>query len=147
MAEPHPFLSTVARQEARRAVTEHEHRHHLDPPSPLPSYLHPNPQRAPLGPDDLRIAPSTEELQVIARLLEREHVAGQALVTMRDGSPWLEIDVAVPSHGEGRRQVSPQAMPLAPPGVYRYAIWRYTARAYRVGADGAVGDDPIELGD
>ncbi|HTE62970.1 MAG TPA: hypothetical protein VK631_21630, partial [Solirubrobacteraceae bacterium] len=93
----------------------------------------------PLFDRDLRIAPSTEELRVIALLLGYEGLAGQALVTMRDGSPWLELDVAVPHHGEPRDD----QMSGRPPGVYRYAIWRFTCLPYRVGSDGAVEDDPI----
>ena len=118
------------------------HRDAAGPPIPVPPHLWP--LRSPLAGDDLRVAASTEELRVIATLLEREGLAGYTLLTLRDGSPWLELDVAVPSHDEGRDVVRGQVGgELMGAGVYRYAIWRYTARAYRVGPDGAVEDDPI----
>jgi hypothetical protein len=129
--------------------------HPLDPPTPMPDYLWP--QRAPLGPDDLRLVPSTRELRTIAQLLDHERIAGFAMLTMRDGSPWLEVDIAVPAHGEARDYLRPEVVDLpepvdrvaglVPPGVYRFAIWRYTAKAYRVDVHGAVEDDPIELPD
>lgn len=129
------------------------HPHPADPPSPCPPYLWP--QRSPLGPDDLRIAPTTAELRVIGRLLDHDRIAGQALVTMRDGSPWLEVDIYVPAMGEARDYARPEVADLpepsdavaglAPPGIYRYAIWRYTAKAYRCDSHGAVDDDPIDL--
>jgi hypothetical protein len=158
--------------------------HPADPPTPIPNHLWP--QRAPLGPGDLRIAPSTEELRMIARVLDEEKLAGQTLVTMRDGSPWLEVDVAVPHHvvpadlppdvplaqcpacglelpvDDSRAQIAHmeaehpdliqerlRAAGLEParlrkrPGIHRYAIWRYTCAAYRIGRDGAVDDDPF----
>ena len=125
----------------------------LGPPTPIPAHLWPI--RSPLGPEDLRVAPSTAELRTIARVLDHDRIAGQALVTMREGSPWLELDVAVPAIAEHRDPVRGEVdqLPepadavagLAPPGVYRYAIWRYTGKAYRVGPDEAVEDDPIEL--
>jgi hypothetical protein len=125
-------------------MTEHDWREHaLGPPSPIPDWL--RPLRSPLGPEDLRVAPSTAELRVIARLLDHERIAGQALVTMRDGSPWLEIDIAVPMRADTREVVAPEMSELAPGGVYRYAIWRYTAKAYRIDEHGAAEDDPIDL--
>jgi len=114
-----------------------------DPPIPVPAHLRPLAPHG-LGPGDLRVALSTEELRTIARLLDHERLAGQTLVTHRDGSPWIELAVAVPYFHDA---------PDLPPGgeavvggrVYQYAIWRYTAKAYRMGEDGAVEDDPIEL--
>lgn len=41
-------------------------------------------------------------------------------------SPWLQVDVWV--HLEGERKL---------------ALWRATGAVYKVGSDGAVGDDPI----
>ena len=124
-----------------------------DPPNPIPEHLWP--QGGQPGPDDLRVAISTAELRVVARVLDHDRIAGQAMMTQRDGSPWLEVDVFVPSHGEARDVMRPEVayLPepldavagLAPPGIYRYAIWRFTGRAYRVDRDGAVEDDPIEL--
>lgn len=146
MNDPTPgrWISRLARREARLVMAEHEHRHHGgDPPSPVPDWL--RPLRGHLGADDLRIAPSTQELRVIAQVLEHEQLAGQALVTMRDGSPWLELDVAVPGYVHPPDHVKLTAEAAAPSAVYRYAIWRYTCRAYRVGPDGAVEDDPLEL--
>jgi hypothetical protein len=126
----------------------------LGPPHPIPEHLWPG-RTTPLGPEDLRIAPSTGELRVIAQVLDHERIAGQALVTMRDGSPWLEVDVAVPAMDESRGAVRGEVddLPepfhavagLAPPGIYRFAVWRYTGRAYRVDQHGAVEDDPIAL--
>jgi hypothetical protein len=116
----------------------------LGPPRPLPTYLWP--QRGVLGPGDLRTVPSTGELRMMARTLERDHLAGQLMVTQRDGSPWLEFDVFVPFHGEARQYVQrelPKPGALAPGGIYRYALWRYTGAVYRVDHEGAVEDDPI----
>lgn len=165
---PSPWIAAVAREEARKLMAEHEHTHHgnamgelreelraaaeglierdrLGPPKPVPEWL--RPLRTPLGPGDLRLAPSTEELRVIATLLDHERLAGQALVTMRDGSPWLEVDVVVPHHvvaSDAQHALGRQPMQPAPePGVYRYAIWRYSAKPYRIGPDGAVEDDPL----
>jgi hypothetical protein len=128
-------------------------RHPADPPSPIPAHLWP--QRSSLGPEDLRIAPSTAELRVIGKLLDHERIAGQAMVTMRDGSPWLEVDVFVPFDVEARDwargetlllpEPSDAVAGLGPPGIYRFAIWRYTGKAYRCDEHGAVEDDPIDL--
>jgi hypothetical protein len=124
--------------------------HHDDvfgPPRPLPDYMQPGSGGAPLMGDDLRFALSTKTLRVLARLLDSEQLAGQVLLTHREGSPWLEIAVAVPLHEEGRVHVAPEVKELASGGLaYKFAIWRYTERIYRVGADGAVEGDPIELG-
>jgi hypothetical protein len=49
---------------------------------------------------------------------------------MREGSPWLELDVAVPT-SVGRDVVADQVDELPRGGVYKYAIWRYTCKAYR----------------
>lgn len=125
----------------------------VDPPNPIPEHLWP--QRGTLGDEDLRMAASTAELRVVARLLDHERLAGYAMLTQRDGSPWLEVSVAVPAHDESRSTVRPELdhLPdptdrvagLGPCGVFRFAIWRYTGKAYRVDAHGAVEDDPIEL--
>jgi hypothetical protein len=120
----------------------------LDPPRPVPPELRPT-ISSPLGVDDLRIAPSTAELRTIAQVLDHDRLAGQTLVTMRDGSPWIELDVVVPLHEDGRAwaaSVLGRDVELAPGGIYRFAIWRYTAKAYRCNEHGAVDDDPIELG-
>lgn len=111
-----------------------------DPPTPVPPYL--RPMQVPLGPGDERVGPSTEELRLIARLLDHEQLAGQTLVTMRSGSPWLELDVAVPVSA-GRAVVDGQVDKLPRGGIYKYAIWRHTCKAYRLGRDGAVEDDPF----
>jgi hypothetical protein len=126
----------------------------LDPPNPIPEHLWPGPH-IPLGSDDLRAVPSTAELRTIAKLLDHFHLAGWTMVTQRDGSPWLEVDVAVPFHGEARdfvrREVDDLPAPadglagLGPGGVHKFAIWRYTGKAYRCDAHGAVEDDPVEL--
>lgn len=102
----------------------------------------------PLADDALRVSPSTEELRTIATLLDHERLAGQAMITQRDGS-WLELAVVVSEHGVARDQAHALGrapmLPVMPPepGVYKYAIWRYTCLPYRVGPDGAVEDDPL----
>ena len=111
--------------------------------------------RAPLGPEDLRTIPSTGELRAIVRVLDHEHLAGWTALTQRDGSPWLEVDVVVPFHGEARDYVRREVddLPsrpdrldgLGPGGTHRFALWRYTGAVYRVDVHGAVEDDPIEL--
>lgn len=117
------------------------------PPRPLPSYLQPN--AGPIWEGDLRLAISTAGLRQLAKLLDVERLAGQVLLTLREGSPWLEVAVAVPMYGEGRAFVARELDDtlLASGGlVHKFAVWRYTEAVYRVGADGAVEDDPIELG-
>jgi hypothetical protein len=64
---------------------------------------------------------------------------------MREGSPWLELDIALPT-SVGRDVVADQVDELPRGGVYKYAIWRYTCKAYRLGPDGAVHDDPFLWG-
>jgi hypothetical protein len=120
---------------------------------PIPAHLWP--QRGPLGPEDLRAVPSTGELRAIVAALDHEHLAGWTMLTQRDGSPWLEVDVAVPFHGEARDFVRKEVADLpsrpdrldglGPGGVHKFALWRYTGAVYRVGPDGAVEDDPIDL--
>ena len=128
----------------------------LDPPNPIPEHLFPGP-RAPLGSDDLRAVPSTAELRDHRERCSTISTwrAGRS-VTQRDGSPWLEVDVAVPFHFEAREYVRQEVdeLPpapadmldgLGPGGVHRFAIWRYTGKAYRCDMHGAVEDDPIDL--
>lgn len=100
----------------------------LDPPNPIPAWL--MPLGGPLGDEDLCIVLSSRELEAVAQLLIFERLMGQLMLTHRDGSPWLEVAVAVEHPA---------------PRSARYAIWRYTGRVYRVGADGAVEDDPLIL--
>jgi hypothetical protein len=118
----------------------------LDPPRPVPEHLWP--KQAALGDDDMRAVPSTGELRAIVKALDVTHIAGWVMLTQRDGSPWLEVDVAVPFHDEARDFVrgecgDPDA--LAEGGIYKFAVWRYTGAVYPVGPDGAVADDPIPL--
>jgi hypothetical protein len=118
----------------------------LGPPTPIPDWL--APLRSPLGPGDLRAVPSTAELRVLVRLLDHEGLAGWTMITQRDGSPWLEFDVAVPVHAEARDGVRAEVEELKPGGVvHKFALWRYTGKVYRVGTDGAVEDDPIDIGE
>jgi hypothetical protein len=116
----------------------------LDPPSPVPRHLWPQ-RNAPIAGDDMRMALSTLEIRAMARALDLEGVAGQCLVTQRDGSPWVEIDAVSPALGESRQAVAGEVEDLAPWGIYRYAIWRYTGKVYRLDRNGAVEDDPIDL--
>lgn len=51
-------------------------------------------------------------------------------------SPWILVD-AEPH--------APYVMPG--PRAFRFAVWRATGALYVVGEDGAVGDEPISLGD
>jgi hypothetical protein len=117
----------------------------VPPPRPIPEHLWP--KSAPLGPDDLRAIPSTGELRAIVKALDVTHVAGWVMLTQRDGSPWLEVDVAVPFEPEARDFVRGEcgSDDLAPGGIYKFAVWRYTGAVYAVGPDGAVPDDPISL--
>lgn len=48
-------------------------------------------------------------------------------------SPWLTIDAVAYDSDHGR--------------TYRFAIWKKTGALYVVGPDGAVGDDPVMIGD
>lgn len=131
----------------RRELAEHERTHHL--PRPIPAWLYP--QRTPLGDGDQCLTPTAEELRTIAAVLDA--CEGHPLMTRivhRDGSPWLEFDVATgpelppQSFDEARRL----ALLSRPDGyhVERFALWRYTLDVYRLDADGAVEEDPIELG-
>jgi hypothetical protein len=108
-----------------------------DPPIPVPEHLRPL-SFVQLGPEDLRVNISTEEHRAVARLLDQEQLAGQMFLTHREGSPWLEIDVA-----SSRTAALAESTGFVPPGVSRYALWRYTCAVYRLGPDGAVEDDPI----
>lgn len=118
--------------------------HPADPPTPIPASLWPL-RGAALQSEDLRISASTEELRMIQRLLDHEGIAGHALLTQRDGSPWLEIVVLESQHAAdyaGESRVPPSARPPGAP-VYKYALWRYTGAVYRLDVVGAVEDEPI----
>jgi hypothetical protein len=108
-----------------------------DPPTPIPSFLYPQP--GPIGDGDLVMTATAEEWQRIAELVERVANARQVRTLHRDGSPWLEIAVAI---GPAQAQTLADA-DLNLYGVERFALWRYTLAVYRVGDDGAVEDDPI----
>lgn len=122
-----------------------------DPPSPVPDYLWP--QRGALAGDDQRIAITTEEIRMLTRVLEEEQLSGVTLVTQREGSPWLELDVAQTFTAPRDRRPITDALATLDPDefvdvaaagrVYRFALWRYTCSVYRVGQDGAVEDDPF----
>jgi hypothetical protein len=118
----------------------------LDPPSPIPHHLHP--QRVAIGPEDMRLTLSTLELRAIAAALDHDGVAGQCLITQRDGSPWVEVDAVTPVLGSSRQAVAGEVTgEMAPWGTYRYAIWRYTGKVYHCDRYGAVEDDPIDFDD
>lgn len=92
------------------------------------------------GEDLLRFAATTGELRQVVRAFDAlgiEH--GNVLLTVRDGSPWLEADVATGPV---------EAIPFPPPDpsvfdLVRLALWRRTGAVYVVGSDGAVADDPV----
>lgn len=117
-----------------------EHRNPLDPPTPVPSWLWPQPGT--LGEYDMRLTATARELYVIGMTLAQLGLAdANVMLTQRDGSPWLEI-AAVPAlepvpFSEAVR-VDPHALEAT-----HLALWRYTCAVYRVGPDGAVEDDPI----
>lgn len=105
---------------------------------PIPRHLHPIRARLVL-PGDLVVVLRTEELAQIAKLMERVADARSVRIVHRDGSPWVEIDVAC----------GPEIAEPFPPndleayGVHSFALWRYTMAVYVVGPDGAVDDDPM----
>jgi hypothetical protein len=67
------------------------------------------------------VVASTEELRVIAALLDQERLAGQAMLTLRDGQPGLELDVAVPYHVNAPDHPGSEA--AVGGRVQRYALW------------------------
>jgi hypothetical protein len=76
--------------------------------------------------DELRFTVTPAELRAIAGALDVLDVQhGNAMLTARDGSPWLEVDVAMTHQ------------------LVRLALWRRTRAVYRVDEHGAVADDPI----
>jgi hypothetical protein len=93
--------------------------------------------RAPLGDDDQVITLTTEEHAQLALVIANVADARTMRIVHRDGSPWIELDVAVGPE---------MAEPFPPVGhyaVHRFALWRYTLAVYAIGADGAVDDDPL----
>lgn len=109
-------------------------------PSPLPDHL--RPLRGALMGDDLRVAVTVDELRSIAAALDVlavEH--GNTLITQRDGSPWLEVDVVRTGRYVESWPPTPEMLARAKP--IRLALWRYTLAVYLVGDDGAVNEDPI----
>ena len=112
-------------------------------PRPLPQHL--RPRLVPAGDDeivvgnDLRFVCSLAEIVVVqAALTSLDLLHAQVLLTHREGSPWIEIDaVRVPYSADEPWPASWGDAPI------RLALWRYTLDVYRVGDDGAVGDDPI----
>lgn len=138
--DPRELPNSYARRVAREAIEDHEQRLHAAPPHPIPAWLYPQP--GPLGGGDLVLTPTADELRAVVRTLDTLDLDCRVVrLVMREGSPWLEFDVAIgPSVAE----------PFPPPdpsryGVVRFALWRYTLAVYRVGPEGAVEDDPIEL--
>lgn len=91
----------------------------------------------------LHFALTVDELLQIARALEAlglDH--GNAMLTWRDASPWIEVDVATgPTEAEPFPPADPDKYDLA-----RLALWRRTLDVYRIGRDGAVEDDPFLRG-
>ena len=114
-----------------------------DPPIPLPPELAPQ-VKAPLAGADERVALSTEELRALSALLDAERLSGQTLVTLREGSPWVELAVAVPYHVDAPDH--PGAEAAVGGRVYRYVLWRYSCAIWRVDEDGALQRDPVIAG-
>lgn len=127
---------SVARARYRPAMPE---RDPADPPTPVP--LHLAPIEAPLGPEDLRIVLTTDELRAVVETCEMLDLdLGYVMLTQRDGSPWVEIAVA-----ETERVARPFDPATATPirAATKLALWRYTCAVYRLDEFGAVEDDPI----
>jgi hypothetical protein len=120
----------------------------MHPPKPIPSWLYP--PRTPLGDGDQVLSPSAEELRALAAALGA--CTGTPLmlrIVHRDGSPWLEFDVATgPEQPPQSLDEATRLAILSRPSAYsveRFALWRYTLDVYRVDETGAVEDDPIDL--
>jgi hypothetical protein len=122
----------AAARVAADAVRRHEHLHHRAPPRPIPPYLWPVDEPPVAGESLVMVATAEEWLAIAALVAMLDEVPPGANVRTlwRDGSPWLEIAVVTGADPESRR-------------VEKFALWRYTLAIYRLGADGAVEDDPI----
>jgi hypothetical protein len=62
-------------------------------------------------------------------------------IVHRDGSPWIEATVVRLDREARAWSDSLGAAAIGEP--VELALWRYTLAVYRVGADGAVEDDPF----
>lgn len=115
--------------------------HPADPPTPVPLWL--APQRLALGEGDLRIVLTTFELRCVADALDALGMSNaNAMLTQRDGSPWIEID-AVAQLPTNLAYADVEEIAALADGAIRLALWRYTGAVYRIGESGAVDDDPI----
>ena len=116
-----------------------------DPPHPIPPYL--QPIAAPLGPGDLCLVVTSDELMAITAFLGGDLNLHPSMLRIvhRDGSPWIEF-AAVRIDREARvwtNVMSAAAAELEAARPQQFALWRYTLAVYRIGDDGAVEDDPI----
>lgn len=118
-------MPAVARV-AGDAIARHERRFHaLDRTA------------GPLYDGDQILNATADELAVIAKVAASVACARIVQVVKRLNSPWVEFSVAV-------RATEDEDEPTAY-AVERYAVWRNTLNVYRIGDDGAVEDDPIEV--
>jgi hypothetical protein len=130
----------------RRVLADHVAEMHL--PRPIPSWLYP--PRTPLGDGDQVLSPSAEELRTMALALDAcEGTPLMVRIVHRDGSPWVEFDVATgPERPPQSLDEATRLAILSRPSAYRverFALWRYTLDVYRLDESGAVEDDPINL--
>jgi hypothetical protein len=117
-----PALAHVAAD----AVSRHERRFHtLDKTA------------GPLYDGDQILNATADELATVVKVAARVENARIVQVVKRLNSPWVEFTIAT-------RAVEAEDVPGAY-AVERYALWRTTLVVYRIGDDGAVEDDPIEV--
>lgn len=79
----------------------------------------------------LRAAALIDRLQDHGLLCERTWTIGR-----HPDSPWLTVDA-----------VAAEPFDCARVRPYRFAVWGATGDLYAVGPDGAIGDNPIAIGD
>lgn len=113
-----------------------------DPPTPVPPFLQPLGVSPPLGPGDLLLVATRDELAAIcAACVALDLDLSILRVVHRDGSPWIEfVAVRLDRQARAWSEVVGAAATGEP---QRFALWRYTLAVYRIGDDGAVEDDPV----
>lgn len=111
-----------------------------DPPTPVPPFL--QPIKAPLGPGDLCLVATAAELAALIAATRSLDLDPSLLrIVHRDGSPWIEATAIRLDHEARAWSDRLGAAAIGEP--VELALWRYTLAVYRVGADGAVEDDPF----